>query len=371
MPLLTIIKRSLYYVGAQNQTVCFLDLKANDVYKRRVMCYGASESTNATDDLSMGLKKMVHDIKKVLVTGGAGFIGSHLVDALVDRKCDVGVVDNLSGGSLSNLEHLKGRIDFCKGDIRDVDAMKRMANGCDTIFHLAAMVSVPQTVEDPVLSSSVNDTGTLMVLEAARQADVSRVVLSSSCAVYGDDPQVPKNENMNLKPQSPYAVQKLTNELYAGLYAELYGLETVCLRYFNVYGPRQDPSSPYSGVISIFMTRAAEKAKPVIYGDGNQYRDFVFVKDVVQANLNAALAQDASGEIFNIGSGQYVRINDLWQRIAGLANVNMTPEYQNYRAGDILESVADIKKASKGLGFTPAYGFEEGLKITYDWYRSQ
>jgi nucleoside-diphosphate-sugar epimerase len=314
---------------------------------------------------------MGQDIKKALVTGGAGFIGSHLVDALIDLGCDVGVVDDLSTGRLSNLQHLQDRIEFCKGDIRDFDAMQRMASGCDAIFHLAAMVSVPQTVEDPVVSSAINDTGTLMVLEAARQAGVGRVVLSSSCAVYGDDPEVPKHEKMALKPQSPYAVQKLTNELHSGLYSELYGLETVCLRYFNVFGPRQDPSSPYSGVISIFMTRAAEKTKPIIYGDGNQYRDFIFVKDVVQANLNAAVGQGISGEIFNIGSGEFVRINELWQMITELAGVNILPEYQDHRAGDILESVGDIQKASKLLGFKPAYNFTEGLKITYDWYRCQ
>jgi len=320
------------------------------------------------DKRSRGRKRMGQDIKKALITGGAGFIGSHLVDALIDRGCEVGVVDDLSTGRLSNLQHLQGRIEFCKGDIRDFDTMRRMASGCDAIFHLAAMVSVPQTVEDPVVSSAINDTGTLMVLEAARQAGVGRVVLSSSCAVYGDDPEVPKHEKMPLKPQSPYAAQKLTNELHAGLYSELYGLETVCLRYFNVFGPRQDPSSPYSGVISIFMTLAAEKTKPLIYGDGNQYRDFIFVKDVVQANLKAALGQGISGEIFNIGSGQFIRIKDLWEMITRLAGVNIIPEFQDKRAGDILESVGDIQKASELLGFKPEYNFKDGLKITYDWY---
>jgi UDP-glucose 4-epimerase len=318
-----------------------------------------------------GIENMVQNINKALVTGGAGFIGSHLVDALVERGCEIRVVDDLSGGSLANLQHLQNKIDFNKGDIRDFDVVKRMASGCDTIFHLAAMVSVPQTVADPVTSLAVNDQGTLAVLEAGRQAGVKRVVLSSSCAVYGDDPEVPKHEKMPLKPQSPYAIQKLTNELYAGLYAELYGLETVCLRYFNVYGPRQDPSSPYSGVISIFMTRAAQKSRPVIYGDGKQYRDFIFVKDVVQANLNAALRHNVNGEIFNIGSGQFIRINDLWQMIADLAEVDIPPEFKDPRAGDILESVADITHASERLDFKPAYRFEKGLKVTYEWYRCQ
>ena len=312
---------------------------------------------------------MDQNIKRVLVTGGAGFIGSHLVDALVDRGCSVRIIDNLSSGRMANIGHHQSAVEFIEGDIRDLDLMRKMAFGCDVIFHQAAIVSVPQTVADPILSSSVNDAGTLTVLEAARQEGVGRVVLASSCAVYGDDPQIPKHEKMALKPQSPYAVQKLTNELHAGLYAELYGLETVCLRYFNVFGPRQDPSSPYSGVISIFMTRAAASRKPVIYGDGSQYRDFIFVKDVVQANIRAALASHAGGEIFNVGTGHFVRITALWEMAAELAGVTLTPEYAARRDGDILESVADIRKASELLDFHPAYAFKEGLKITYDWYR--
>ena len=199
--------------------------------------------------------------KRVLVTGGAGFIGSHLVDALLADGCEVAVVDNLSTGKRANLAHVKDRIAFKKGDIRDLDTMKEMAQGCSAIFHQAAVVSVPQTVDDPLGSSAVNDMGTLVVLEAARLQGVKRVVLASSCAVYGDDPEIPKHEKMVLKPQSPYAVQKLTNELHARLYSDLYGLHTVCLRYFNVFGPRQDPSSAYSGVISIFMTRAVENRR--------------------------------------------------------------------------------------------------------------
>ena len=184
-------------------------------------------------------------LKRVLVTGGAGFIGSHLVDALIEDGCEVVVIDNLSTGKRANLEHVKDKIVFCEGDIRHLDTLKEMAEGCRAIFHQAAVVSVPQTVDDPVESSAINDMGTLMVLEAARDQGVKRVVLASSCAVYGDDPEIPKHEKMILKPQSPYAVQKLTNELHARLYTDLYGVETVCLRYFNVFGPRQDPSSPY------------------------------------------------------------------------------------------------------------------------------
>jgi len=307
--------------------------------------------------------------KRVLVTGGAGFIGSHLVDALLETGYDVVVVDNLSTGKASNLAHVADRILFYEGDIRDLETMNEAAQGCHAIFHQAAVVSVPQTVDDPIQSSAVNDTGTLMVLEAARLQRVQRVVMASSCAVYGDDPEIPKHEKMSLKPQSPYAVQKLTNELYAKLYADLYGLHTVCLRYFNVFGPRQDPSSPYSGVISIFMTRAVENKPPVIHGDGRQFRDFVFVKDVVQANLLAAASDGANGEVFNVGTGHFVRIGQLWDTISDMACTTLKPVFADQRPGDILESVADIQKAGALLNFSPKIVFEEGLKQTFQWYR--
>ena len=308
------------------------------------------------------------EFKKVLVTGGAGFIGSHLSDALVSRRCDVTVIDNLSTGNLLNLNHIKDRITFYKDDIRNQEILIKTSKDCDIIFHQAAVVSVPQTVDNPVDSAMVNDMGTLFVLEAARKNRVKRVVLASSCAVYGDDPGLPKQESMKPKPQSPYAVQKLTGELYAHLYFELYGLETVCLRYFNVYGPKQDPSSPYSGVISIFMTKASDRNTPVIYGDGNQYRDFIFVKDVVKANLLAANGNEAKGKIFNIGTGKYVCINELWEKISRLAGHNIKPKYDQGRPGDILESVANIDYVKKTLGFKPEYSFEKGLKETFEYY---
>ena len=278
------------------------------------------------------------------------------------------VLDNLSTGHLSNLRHIESRITFYKGDIRDQDILIKASKNCDIIFHQAAVVSVPQTVDNPIDSAMVNDMGTLFVLEAARKNNVKRVVLASSCAIYGDDPELPKHEEMNPKPQSPYAVQKLTGEFYARLYFELYGLETVCLRYFNVYGPRQDPSSPYSGVISIFMTKASAKKTPVIYGDGNQYRDFIFVKDVVKANLLAANGSEAKGKIFNIGTGRYIRVNELWEKISQLAGNNIKPKYKPARSGDIRESVANIDYARKVLGFEPEYSFEKGLKETFEYY---
>jgi len=308
------------------------------------------------------------DIKRVLVTGGAGFIGSHLVDALLENGCDVVVLDNLSTGDRRNLEHVYTDIDFREGDIRDLETMKQSAAGCDVIYHLAAVVSVPQTVADPIHSAYVNDLGGLNVLESARLQGVKRVVLSSSCAVYGDDPEIPKHENMLLNPQSPYAVQKLTNELNARLYAKLYGLETVCLRYFNVFGPRQDPTSPYSGVISIFMTRAVSQEAPTIYGDGRQFRDFIYVRDVVRANLLAARSHNTSGALFNIGTGHHVDINQLWESIAAMAGTTLSPVYRASRPGEIIESVADIQKAGSRLGFRPKYSFQEGLQKTFNWY---
>lgn len=312
------------------------------------------------------------NFKKALVTGGAGFIGSHLVEALVAAKCGVTVLDNLSSGNLSNLEPLKDRITFHQGDIRQRNILEEAAQGCDVIFHLAAVVSVPQTVDNPVESAEVNDIGTLNVFEAARSRNVRRIVFSSSCAVYGDDPSLPKIETMSPMPTSPYAIQKLSAEHYARIYNELYGVEGVSLRYFNVFGPRQDPSSPYSGVISIFMTRALSKQAPMIYGDGNQSRDFVYVKDVVNANLLAASMNQPRGSIFNIGTGSQVRINQLWEKIAFLSGQkNLEPRYGAARAGDILRSYAGMDLAKSKLKFDPECSLEQGLELTLEWYRGQ
>jgi UDP-glucose 4-epimerase len=317
-------------------------------------------------------KFMNISFKKALVTGGAGFIGSHLVEALVAAKCGVTVVDNLSSGNLSNLEPLKDRITFYQGDIRQKDILEEAAEGCDVIFHLAAIVSVPQTVENPVESAEVNDIGTLNVFEAARLRNVRRIVFSSSCAVYGDDPLLPKVETMKPMPASPYAVQKLSAEHYARVYNDLFGVESVSLRYFNVFGPRQDPSSPYSGVISIFMTRSLSKQAAVIHGDGNQSRDFVYVKDVVNANLLAASMKQPRGSIFNIGTGSQVRINQLWERIASLSGQkNLKPRYEPARAGDILNSYAGMDLAKSKLKFDPECSLEQGLELTLEWYRGQ
>ncbi len=314
---------------------------------------------------------MGREVKRALVTGGAGFIGSHLAEALVADGLDVTILDNLSTGSLDNLRAIKDRVLFCRGDIRDTDVLASAIEGTDAVFHLAAMVSVPRSVEDPVASAMINDIGTLSVLEASHKAGTRRVVLSSSCAVYGDSDELPKREEMAPRPLSPYALQKLNGEGYARIYHELHQMDTVCLRYFNVFGPRQDPSSDYSGVISLFMTRAVSGASPVIYGDGRQYRDFVFVRDVVKANLLASRATDAGGKVFNVGTGNYVRINDLWEKICRLSGTDARSQSAPSRPGDILESVADIGKIQAELGFSPAHAFDDGLAVTFDWYRKQ
>ena len=304
-----------------------------------------------------------------LVTGGAGFIGSHLVETLVAGGCRVSVLDNLSSGNHANLDPVAHRIRFLRGDIRDTAALEAALSGCEVVFHLAAVVSVPKTTEDPLGSAAVNEIGSLQTLEAARSAGVRRLIFASSSAVYGDEPTLPKREDMPTRPLTPYAVQKLAVECYLRIYHSLYGLETASLRFFNVFGPRQDPSSPYSGVISIFMTQALKGEPPVIYGDGRQSRDFVFVEDVVQVLISAARSPSAPGRVFNVGTGKSVTINVLWKGIAALAGSGVRPVHGPPRAGDVPHSVAAIDGARVDLGFAPRVSFEKGLKMTMDWYK--
>ncbi len=311
------------------------------------------------------------DFNHALVTGGAGFIGSHLVEALLSAGCKVTVLDNLSTGNLLNLKPVKDRITFYQNDIRELDMLEKAAQGCDVIFHLAAVVAVQQTVGNPVESTMINEIGTINVLEAARAKKVRRLVFASSCAVYGDDPRLPKKESMMPRPASPYAVHKLSAEHYARVYFDLFGLETVSLRFFNVYGPRQDPSSPYSGVISIFMAKAVSNQVPVIYGDGNQSRDFVYVKDVVKAILLAATTDNLAGNALNIGTGSYVLINRLWELIASLSGRHLAPRHEPARSGDILHSVAGMELAQSILNFKNDFTLEKGLEMTFDWYQGQ
>jgi UDP-glucose 4-epimerase len=308
-------------------------------------------------------------VRSALVTGGAGFIGSHLVEALVAGGWRVTVLDDLSSGRPSNLEPVAGRMKFIQGSICDRGVVAKAAFGCEVVFHLAAVVSVPKTVADPTGSAAVNEIGSLNVLEAAREVRARRVVFASSSAVYGDDPALPKREDMPPKPLTPYAVQKLAVEYYLHVYQALYGLETVGLRFFNVFGPRQDPSSPYSGVISIFMNKALNGERPVIYGDGRQTRDFVFVGDVVQALISAATSPSGPGNVFNVGTGRSLTINALWQAIATLSGSKAEPLYQPPRSGDILHSVSAIDSAAADIGFDPGVSVEKGLESTLDWYR--
>jgi len=311
---------------------------------------------------------MTVSFKKALVTGGAGFIGSHLSEKLVAKGCRVTVLDNFSSGRRTNLSRVIADIELIEGDIRDFQAVERAAKECEVVFHLAAVVSVPQTVTQPLTSAMVNDLGTLHILEAARNAGSGAVVLASSSAVYGDDPGLPKRENMIPKPLSPYAVQKITGEYYARVYHDLYGIDTASLRFFNVFGPRQDPSSPYSGVISIFMSKAVAQTGPIIYGDGTQSRDFVYVSDVVRAMIGAATTKVAAGRSINVGSGTSIDINRLWRTIAGMAGISIAPRYAPPRAGDIIASVASVDTAESLLGFKTEVSLEDGLERTFRWY---
>jgi UDP-glucose 4-epimerase len=302
---------------------------------------------------------------KVLVTGGAGFIGSHLVEALVSKKHEVTVLDNLSSGKHANLSSVKDKITFIKGDISDVNAVKKACAKQDFVFHLAAVASVPYSILHPLEAHEINTTGTLKVLLAARDAKVRRVVYSSSAAVYGDEPTLPKTEDSILKPMTPYALTKLAGEQYTLMFHKLYGMETVALRYFNVFGPRQDPASPYSGVITKFVSALRSGKQPVIFGDGMQTRDFVFVSDVVQANLKAMTAP-AAGRVFNIATGVQVSIKEMLVHLNEILKTKVQPKYEARQPGDILHSVADISEAKKALHFSPEVMFHEGLELTVE-----
>jgi nucleoside-diphosphate-sugar epimerase len=303
-----------------------------------------------------------------LVTGGAGFIGSHLVDALVARGECVCVFDNLSSGRRENLAGCWESIRFVEADLRDIDAVKAACQGIDYVLHHAAIASVTQSVEDPRASQEVNVAGTLNVLLAAREAGVKRVVYAASSAAYGATPAVALTEERPPQPLSPYAVSKLTGEYYAQVFSQLYGLETVSLRYFNVFGPRQDPTSQYAAVIPKFITALARGEEPVIFGDGEQTRDFVYVGNVVVANLLACTAPGAVGETINIASGWRISLNELLEVLRKVTGVPVAARYAAERPGDIKHSYADISKARKLLGYEPDHTLEEGLKTTAAWF---
>lgn len=308
---------------------------------------------------------------KALITGGAGFIGSHLAETLIEHRKKIIVLDDLSSGNLSNIRYRGPLFSFVKGDIRDRRVVAETSRGCDIIFHLAAIVSVPFSLEKPFEAAMVNDIGTLNVMESARKNNIEKVVIASSSAVYGDSSQYPQSENHAVYPMSHYALHKLMGEHYAHLYNQLYGMSNVCLRFFNVYGPRQVPSSPYAGVISIFIDKAIKKEKPTIYGDGDQSRDFIFVKDVVKALLIAGSQHNGNGGVYNIGTGRETSINQLWKTIARLSDCTVEPDYAPPRSGDIYKSAANIKKYKDEFKFECDYTFLEGIQKTIDWFRNE
>ncbi len=306
-----------------------------------------------------------------LVTGGAGFIGSNLVLALVARGQRVRVLDNLATGRLDNLEPVRGAIEFLQGDIRSLETCQKAMHGVRFVLHQAALSSVPRSVEDPISSSAVNIHGTLNLLIAARDHRIARFVYASSSSVYGNTPTLPKVEAMTPDPRSPYAVTKLTGEQFCRVFAHAYRLPTVCLRYFNVYGPRQDPTSTYAAVIPCFIMHCLRGTAAIIFGDGTQSRDFTFVEDCVAANLTACEAPISGGEVCNIGSGSRSSIAELYAMIRQITRSSASPQFAPPRPGDVKHSLADITRAKTLLGYTPRYDLEPGLARTVEWFRSR
>ncbi len=300
---------------------------------------------------------------KIVITGGAGFIGSNLAEELA-KNHEVVIIDDLSTGRVENVEDLD--LELVRGSITDPDMLKENFRGVDYVFHQAALPSVQRSIEDPVRANEVNICGTLNVLVAARDADVKKVIYASSSSVYGDMPELPKREDMKPDPKSPYAVAKLAGEYYCRVFNEIYGLKTVALRYFNVYGPRQDPSSDYAAVIPKFANRVMAGKAPIIYGDGEQTRDFTFVRDVVQANVRA-MESDATG-VFNVATGTRISINDLAVMVMGVVGECVDCVHEEPRAGDVRDSLGDISRARAGFGYAPRYGMEAGLAETIGWF---
>jgi nucleoside-diphosphate-sugar epimerase len=304
-----------------------------------------------------------------LVTGGAGFIGSHLAEELVHRGHRVRVADSLVTGRRANLDHISG-IEFLEGDLAELDFARHSVKGVDFVLHQAAIPSVPRSVSDPVTSHRANVDATLNVLVAARDARVSRLVFAGSSSAYGDTPTLPKHEDMPTHPLSPYALQKVVGEQYLQMFTKLYGLETVSTRYFNVFGPRQDPSSPYSGVISVFATALLEGRAPTIFGNGEQTRDFTYIANVVDGVLRACEAGDANGQVINVATGGRISLNTLFETMRRLIGVDVLPTYADARPGDVRDSQADVSKARRILDYEPSVSFEEGLRLTVEWYRA-
>jgi len=304
----------------------------------------------------------------VLVTGGAGFIGSHIVDAMLSEKHDVRIIDNVSTGRVENIKHLEGKIEVIDGNISDKAAIDSAVEGADYIFHQAAQTSVVDSIKHPAKTWDVNIKGTKLLLNAAVKNNVKKIILASSANIYGSSPKLPKKEDMEVKPNSPYGNSKLMNEIMAKKYNEDEGLESVCLRYFNVYGPRQNPESGYSGVISKFIGSMVNDKSPLIFGDGEQTRDFIYVGDVVRANITA-MKSKISYDIFNVATGKETSINDIVDTLNDILGKQLKPNYEEERMGDIRRSVADVSKAKEILGFEAKYSLKEGLKKTVEWYK--
>jgi nucleoside-diphosphate-sugar epimerase len=312
-------------------------------------------------------------MEKMAVTGGAGFIGSNLTEHLISMGYSVVVIDNLSTGRKQNLsgwtENSGDRFQFLQADINDTDQLRHTFSGVTYVFHLAAIPSVARSVENPAATQAANINGTLSVLTAARDAGVRRVIAASSSSIYGDEPNLPKVENRIGRSLSPYALSKFVTEEYCRLFYQLYGLEAVSLRYFNVFGPRQNPKSEYAAVIPLFSTLLLAGKPPVVFGDGEQSRDFTFVSNVIDANWKAATTPGVAGEAFNIGCGGQTSLNQLIEQMNGILGCQIKPKYEAARKGDVRHSAADISKAAKMLGYVPAVSLETGLRHVLDWYR--
>jgi nucleoside-diphosphate-sugar epimerase len=308
-------------------------------------------------------------MKKYVVTGGAGFIGSALVRTLLNAGGEVAVIDNLLSGHEKNLAEVQDRIEMHVLDIRDGAAIRPVMEGADTVFHLAAIPSVPRSIDEPRPSHEVNVDGTFEVFSAAAKGKVRRLVYAASSSAYGDSETLPKVESMAAKPKSPYAVQKYVGELYASVFTSCFGLETVALRFFNVYGPRQDPSSAYSGILSLFMKHLIAGTEPIIFGDGEQSRDFTYVEDVTALCLKAADAPGAAGKMFNAGNGDRYTLNEIWSMLQKMEGVEIRALYGPPRAGDVRHSMADTTAARNELGHAPQFPIEEGLRKTLEWYK--
>jgi len=306
-----------------------------------------------------------------LVTGGAGFIGSNIVESLLKADEQVRILDDLSNGLKSNIESFAADVEFVEGDIRDPEVCAKAVAGVSVVFHLAALGSVPRSIEDPVTSNQVNVDGTLNVLIAARDAGVERLVYSSSSSVYGDNPALPKHEGLATAPISPYAVTKLAAENYTRVFSRVYDLQTVCLRYFNVFGPRQRPDAAYAAVIPLFMRAALDRGTVTVFGDGEQSRDFTFVENVVRANLLAARADGASGRVFNIACGERYSLLDIVAAIEAVAGRELPRQHLEPRSGDVRHSEADISAAREALGYDVAVGFREGIARTWEIFSSR